>query len=65
MEQAIFSKSITSCLAMDAPQFTPLPCEASKNQILLELENITDFPFSTEPLNIHPVHRGINLESCK
>ena len=44
---------------------TPLSCEASKNQILLELEYITYFPFSTDPLNINPDHHRINLESCK
>ena len=44
---------------------TPLSCEASKNQILLELKYITYFPFSTDPLNINPDHRGINLENCK
>ena len=44
---------------------TPLSCEASKYQILLEFKNITYFPFSTDPLIINPDHRGINLESCK
>ena len=44
---------------------TPLTCEASQNHVLLELENITYFPFREYPPTFNPDHRHINLESCK
>ena len=43
---------------------TPLSCEASKNQILLELQKITYFPFSKYPPNINPDYRDITSENC-
>jgi hypothetical protein len=44
---------------------TPLSCEASQNHVLLELENITYFPFREYPPTFDPDHRHINLEGCK
>jgi hypothetical protein len=44
---------------------TPLSCEASKYHILLEVENITYFPFQEYSPDINPDHQNINLESCK
>ena len=46
-------------------QITPLSCEASKTHILLELWNITYFPFTQDPPSINPDHQHINLDSCK
>jgi hypothetical protein len=44
---------------------TPLSCEASQNHLLLELENITYFPFGIGRPYIIPDLRHTNLESCK
>ncbi|XP_050271295.1 G-type lectin S-receptor-like serine/threonine-protein kinase SD2-5 isoform X2 [Quercus robur] len=44
---------------------TPLSCEVSKNHILLELKEITYFPFTQDPPGINPAHQHINLDSCK
>ena len=52
---------MTESFTLDAP----LSCEASKNHILLEVENITYFPFQEYPPNITADRQHINLESCK
>ncbi|XP_023874312.1 G-type lectin S-receptor-like serine/threonine-protein kinase SD2-5 [Quercus suber] len=44
---------------------TPLSCDASKNHILLELHNITYFPFTQDPPSINPDLQHVNLDSCK
>ncbi|KAK7861363.1 ep1-like glycoprotein 2 [Quercus suber] len=44
---------------------TPLSCEASKNHILLELQNITYFPFTQDHPGINPELQDVNLDSCK
>ena len=46
---------------------TQLSCEASKYHILLELQNVTYFPFRKQsyPQDINPDHQDINLECCK
>ena len=43
---------------------TPLSCEASKNHILLELQNITYFPFSKYPPYINLDYQDITLKTC-
>ncbi|XP_050291136.1 G-type lectin S-receptor-like serine/threonine-protein kinase SD2-5 [Quercus robur] len=43
---------------------TPLSCKASKNHILLELKNITYFPFSYAVAYIDPNYRHMTLENC-
>ena len=43
---------------------TPLFCEASKNHILLELQNTTYFPFSKYPPYINPDYQDITLKTC-
>ena len=52
-------------LHLGCSMVTPLSCEASKNHILLEVENITYFPFQEYPPNITADRQHINLESCK
>ena len=46
---------------------TQLSCEASKYHILLELQNVTYFPFRKQSYfqDTNPDHQDINLESCK
>ncbi|KAK7859706.1 hypothetical protein CFP56_004843 [Quercus suber] len=44
---------------------TPLSCEASKNQVLLEFENITYLPLAKYPPDVNIDHRSISLESYK
>ena len=44
---------------------TPLSCDANKNHILIELQNITYFPFREGLPDVHPDYQHISLESCK
>ncbi|KAF3951896.1 hypothetical protein CMV_022499 [Castanea mollissima] len=44
---------------------TPLSCEANKSHILIELQNITYFPFQKGLPDIHPDYQHVSLESCK
>uniref|UniRef100_A0A7N2N7X9 Receptor-like serine/threonine-protein kinase n=1 Tax=Quercus lobata TaxID=97700 RepID=A0A7N2N7X9_QUELO len=44
---------------------TPLSCEASKNQVLLEFENITYLPLTNYPQDVNIDRRSISLASCK
>ena len=43
---------------------TPLSCKASKNHILLELKNITHFPFSFPFIYLDPDYQNMTLENC-
>ncbi|XP_075653823.1 G-type lectin S-receptor-like serine/threonine-protein kinase SD2-5 [Castanea sativa] len=44
---------------------TPLSCKDSKNHILLELKNITYFPFTNNVKYIHQDYQQMTLENCK
>nr|XP_023908406.1 G-type lectin S-receptor-like serine/threonine-protein kinase SD2-5 [Quercus suber] len=43
----------------------PLSCDAKKNHILIELQNVTYFPFREGLPDVHPDYQHISLESCK
>ncbi|KAL4645324.1 hypothetical protein ACB092_02G227600 [Castanea dentata] len=43
---------------------TPLSCKASENHILLELKNITYFPFPNYVAYIDPAYQHMTLENC-